>query len=302
MDKQHALRHAAFNWLHEQVSIHGDVLTRDLLTEGFNYSSEKITFLGPKGIWKPKAFEIPLSITTILDGPYPDALSNDGFLLYKYRGTDPNHSDNVGLRTAMKKQIPLIYFNNVVKGRYHAIWPVFIVGDEPSSLTFKVIADDEKHIFIEDNNYLTVADSNEEKFRRNYITATVYQRMHQRSFRERVLSAYQEQCALCRLKHRELLDAAHIIPDSDPDGEPIVSNGLSLCKLHHAAFDGQFIAITPDYNVEVREDLLQETDGPMLKHGLQGMHGGKIILPKDKALQPNQDFLARRYQLFKDAG
>ena len=42
-------------------------------------------------------------------------------------------------------------------------------------------------------------------------------------------------CALCRLRHQELLDAAHITPDSEAEGEPLVSNGVVLCKLHHAA-------------------------------------------------------------------
>jgi len=41
----------------------------------------------------------------------------------------------------------------------------------------------------------------------------------------------------------ELLDAAHITPDTHPEGEPIVSNGLSLCKLHQAAFDRFFFTI-----------------------------------------------------------
>ena len=50
-----------------------------------------------------------------------------------------------------------------------------------------------------------------------------------------MLEAYQSQCAFCRLRRAELLDAAHIIPDSHPLGEPRVSNGLALCKIHHAA-------------------------------------------------------------------
>jgi hypothetical protein len=40
----------------------------------------------------------------------------------------------------------------------------------------------------------------------------------------------------------ELLDAAHILPDGHPKGEPVVPNGLALCKLHHAAFDRQRLA------------------------------------------------------------
>jgi putative restriction endonuclease len=60
-----------------------------------------------------------------------------------------------------------------------------------------------------------------------------------------------------------LLGAAHIIPDSDPEGHPEVSNGLSLCKIHRAAFDRGIIGIRPDYAIEVREDALKEVDGPM---------------------------------------
>ncbi len=96
--------------------------------------------------------------------------------------------------------------------------------------------------------------------RRSYITTTVGQRIHQRPFRERVLRAYRQQCAPCTLRHEELLEAAHIIPD----GESVVTSGLALCKLRHAAFDGRFLAIRPDYVIELRRDILGEGDGPML--------------------------------------
>jgi putative restriction endonuclease len=74
-------------------------------------------------------------------------------------------------------------------------------------------------------------------YRRSYLTATIQTRVHQRSFRERVLLAYQNHCALCNLKHVELLDAAYIIADKEDIGDPIIQNGLALCKIHHAAFD-----------------------------------------------------------------
>jgi putative restriction endonuclease len=61
--------------------------------------------------------------------------------------------------------------------------------------------------------------------RRAHITRTVQARLQQQSFRERVLAAYGNQCALCRLRRRELLEASHIIPDSDPRGVPEIRNG-----------------------------------------------------------------------------
>jgi putative restriction endonuclease len=59
------------------------------------------------------------------------------------------------------------------------------------------------------------------------------------------------------LKHRELLDAAHIIPDNMPEGKSTIENGLSLCKLHHSAYDAFIIGVTPDYVIQVRADILE---------------------------------------------
>jgi putative restriction endonuclease len=137
--------------------------------------------------------------------------------------------------------------------------------------------------------------------RRAYVTATFRRRLHQVAFRERVIRAYQERCALCRLRHRTLLDAAHITPDSESEGEPIVSNGLALCKLHHAAFDGFFFAVRPDYVIEVRASILAETDGPMLVVGLQEIHGTRIELPLRSIDLPDPARLARRYEQFRQA-
>ena len=126
-------------------------------------------------------------------------------------------------------------------------------------------------------------------------------RLHQRAFRERVLAAYQVQCAFCRLRHEELLDAAHIIPDVEPAGEPLIRNGLSLCTLHHAAFDRYFIGIRPDFTLEVREDLRREKDGPTLVHAIQALHGSRIILPRRVDYRPAVELLEQRYERFQKA-
>ncbi|HQU17047.1 MAG TPA: HNH endonuclease [Gammaproteobacteria bacterium] len=295
------VRRTAFEWLAEQVRLHGDVLPRNLLAQGFTLDGVRVPLLGPQGIFKPQVLpEIPLSITTVPSGPYDDGFSTENLLLYRYRGTDPRHRDNVGLREAMRQRIPLIYFHRVVEGKYLAVWPVFIVGDDPGRLTFKVEVDDVQYArrsLAAEPDGPMVRDE-ESGIRRAYITATVRQRVHQRAFRERVLDAYRDQCALCRLRHEELLDAAHIIPDGEPDGEPIVPNGLALCKLHHAAFDRQFLGIRPDYVVEVRRDILEESDGPMLLHGLKEMHQLRLHVPRRATDRPSEMLLERRYKRF----
>jgi len=72
-----------------------------------------------------------------------------------------------------------------------------------------------------------------------------------------------------RLKHCELLDAAHIIPDNMPEGKSTIENGLSLCKPHHSAYDAFIIGVTPDYVIQVREDILEEE--PPLSFPLRGL-------------------------------
>lgn len=289
------IRIAAFNWLKQQIEIHGDVLSRELLQTGFLFENEKIPLVSPQGIFKPKFMEYPLSIVTTPSGPYDDSFDENGLLIYKYRGTDIHHRDNEGLRGAMRNNLPLIYLHGIVPGKYLVVWPVYIVSDDPSALSF--------HITVDDLESLTIRTDrvHEADAKRVYLTSIVRVRLHQRGFRERVLRAYQTQCALCRLKHIELLDAAHIIPDGEPDSKPIVNNGISLCKLHHAAFDSFIIGITPDYQVEVREDVLSESDGPMLLHGLKKLHSSNIILPKIKLEWPSKDFLEIRYRRFRKA-
>ena len=303
-DTDRRVRLAAFNWLSVQVGVHGDVLPRSILSKGFEFANQQVPLVAPTGIFKPRLLpKIPLSITTTPEGPYNDSFGPDGLLRYRYRGTDPQHRDNAGLRMALFRRVPLIYFHGVVPGKYLAVWPVFIVADEPENLTFKVAVDDISLIgsdWESGTEGPSVSDAGAEA-RRAYLTTAVKQRLHQRGFRERVLRAYREQCAFCRLRHLELLEAAHIIPDGEPDGDPIVNNGISLCKFHHAAFDRLLLAVRPDFVIEVRSDILKEKDGPMLIHGLQGLHLKEIILPRHAQQRPYPDLLDRRYQRFREA-
>lgn len=287
------VRLAAFEWLTALVDRHGMVVPRDRLAAGFDFRGRRTPLVGPSGIFKPATMMLPLSITTAPSGPYDDGFSPDGLLRYRYRGTDPGHRDNVGLRTCMQRQLPLVYFHGIQPGAYAVAWPVFIVHDDPAALTFKVAVDDAKG--ITDDADKRLAEPTEA--RRGYVTTVYRRRLHQEAFRARVLRAYQERCALCSLRHAELLDAAHIVADAQ--GEPVVQNGIALCKIHHAAFDRFFIGIDPNHRVVVRGDLLQEVDGPMLRHGLQELHGMTMRLPRSRDEWPDRDRLEVRWQEYR---
>jgi putative restriction endonuclease len=298
------VRLAAFRFLEEQQRLAADegVLPRKRLAEGFVYEGQRVPLMGPQGIFKPRLLrDIPLSITTVavVEGetrPYDDAFGEDGLLRYRYRGSDPQHHENVGLRLAMQRQVPLIYFHGVVPGLYVAEWPVYIVGDDRDRLTFTVSVDDRRFASL---GSVDLPASDETEIRRRYATRLFQQRLHQREFRERVVRAYQHHCAVCRLRRDELLEAAHIVPDADPLGVPSLPNGVALCTLHHAAFDSHLIGITPDYQVEVRRDVLEEKDGPMLIHGLQGFHGARLLVPRSSISQPDRRLLEERFARFR---
>lgn len=116
------------------------------------------------------------------------------------------------------------------------------------------------------------------------------------------MRAYRSTCSFCKLKHAELLDAAHIIPDSEELGVPEVTNGLALCKIHHAAFDRKILGVTPDYEIKVQQSVLEEVDGPMLRWGLQEMDGRRLHLPLHKNQWPDRERLEQRYTEFLRAG
>lgn len=294
------VRAAAFDFLRQQTDLCGEVLPRKLLETGFEFKGRRVPLIGPQGIFRPAVLEsIPISITSvpIVEGrqrPYDDEVGPDGLLRYKYRGSDPQHPDNVGLRLAMQRNIPLVYHHGVVPGKYMPVWPVYVMHDDPANLTFSIAVDDAQHSFVGSGGQSAGLEA-----RRQYVTSVVRQRLHQREFRYRVLQAYRSQCAICRLRHEELLDAAHILPDGHPHGSPIVPNGLALCKLHHAAFDKNIVGIRPDLRVEIREDILKEEDGPMLQHGLQEFNAAPVWVPQNDLLRPRREFLQERYEMFR---
>ena len=171
------------------------------------------------------------------------------------------------------------------------VLPVYIVEDRPHELCCMVATEPALQLSPAEGSPYVIGSDSIIGIRR-YITGETKRRLHQTAFRERVIDAYAGSCTLCRLRHRRLLDAAHIVPDGEDRGDPIVPNGLCLCKIHHAAYDNDLIGISPDYTMHVRHDVREESDGPMLLHGLQELHESRVALPNRRADRPDRDRLA----------
>jgi putative restriction endonuclease len=293
------IRAAAFAYVGQVTARNGGIITREEL-EAFTFRNSRLPLVErQKGIRKPADLDAALSILTTYtadptQAPYSDEVGDDGFLRYKWRGTDGDHAENRALRLALQQGKPLLYLYGVGPGRFipQQVW---LVDEEPGSHQFVVSLDEDLVAQWRDVTHPVDLIA-----RRRYAEHVVRTRLHQRVFRERVLTAYEHRCALCSLRHPELLDAAHIKEDSD-GGEPTVTNGVSMCAIHHRAFDGLVLGIRPDYVVEVRADVMAETDGPTLRHSLQGMNDVQLQLPHQRAARPDPLLLEERYERFRAA-
>jgi putative restriction endonuclease len=295
------MRIAAFEHVRRLGEIH-DHLTATELKPGFVFQGERIPLINPqRGIFKPQQMRFLLSIKTVFPKPggkvwYDDQrevhqqiFQETETIDYAFMGQDPNAADNRWLREAFEDQIPIIYFLGIAPGRYQAMLPTFISGWDVTALKARVT------FGLPDQEKLEPPDN---ALERRYALRAVKQRLHQASFREAVITAYNGRCALSGLPEPLLLDAAHIVADKDERfGQPVVPNGIPLSKIHHAAFDAHLIGIDADYRLHVSERLRGQNDGPMLE-ALKGLHGSTIHLPtRDKDL-PDRDRLAIRFERF----
>jgi putative restriction endonuclease len=249
-----------------------------------------------KGIFRAAAQTGPaaLSIQTSWKSPYGDAETDAGYL-YAYRSGSADQPDNRALRAAFTLQVPIIHFVATRPGHYKPVYPCFVAADDPSSA--RVLVAPGKMIGpLDEQEPVVVVDPIE----RQYVFRQTRVRVHQARFRAQVVPAYGERCAICRLKEGRLLDAAHITGDLEDHGLPEISNGLSLCSIHHRTFDHDLVGITPDYEVRVARRLLDDEDGPMLEL-LKGFHGQQIVTPARAAWKPDRERLAERYDRFAAA-
>lgn len=122
--------------------------------------------------------------------------------------------------------------------------------------------------------------------------------MRTRGFRQAVIEAYDYKCAFCGLKINSLIDmsweveAAHIVPHNEK-GRDDVLNGLSLCHLHHWAFDAGWLTLQDNFIILVSSKVssLSADYGIMGKYDFIRFfsdNDSKLLLPKRKEIYPHQ--------------
>lgn len=289
-EEELAIRNDVFRWLDDQFIGGGGYEIHHTTLKGYEFNGERIPLLDTgKGIRNPATFSSTLSIMSGWKAnQYNDQHNDTGWVTYSYRTGDGG--DNVKLVRAYENQNPIVYFRAVREGYYFPYYPIVVAENDPVRRAVRFPLEQSLSMLGDPMDY--------SEQQRRYAEAIVRARLHQPLFRAKVLHAYASACTICDIRHAELLDAAHIIPDGNDLGVAHVSNGLALCKLHHAAYDRSLLGITPDYEVRINARLLDEVDGPMLRHGLQDMHGHVIRVPSSVKARPSRDGLAVRFEEF----
>ena len=284
------IRSAAFQRVRELEARFGGAIPAAAIESGFILHGESIHLSGrARGIFHPKQMQRGvLSIKTTIPREgrqrrYNDIASDDGFFEYKFTGTDPRSNDNRRLRESMEDGTPLIYFHGVAPSVYQAMSPAFIIDWDPRRLSVRVVPGE----LINGEPILSESIDT-----RRYVVVAAKRRLHQAVFRELVLDAYEGRCAVSGLPERRLLHAAHILPDRDERGLPVIGNGIAMSTLYHAAYDANLLGIDPDGVIQVSEDLLCIHDGPTLEYALKAVHGTHLRQPRALTNQPNREFLA----------
>lgn len=290
-----ALRASCFDSLGVLSAMYGeDIPYRGGLDAGFAFRGNRVPFLAPaKGIFRAAVQQgsAALSINTSSKSPYDDEETPEGFF-YAYRSGSIDQPDNRALRAAYAQTEPLVYFIATRPGWYKPVYPVYVTADDP--VARRVLVTPGRMVGpLDERDPVLVEDPLE----RRYAVRETRVRLHQARFRGRVLVAYSGRCTICRLKETRLLDAAHITADLAEHGEPLISNGLSFCSIHHRAFDQNLVGVSPDYTVHVSRRLLEDEDGPMLDV-LKTSHSSRIELPARRAWQPDRERLSERFERF----
>jgi len=128
---------------------------------------------------------------------------------------------------------------------------------------------------------------------RRITVASVRRALRDNSFKNRVLNAYSHKCAVCGLQ-LDLVEAAHIVPVAHPNSTDETSNGITLCALHHKAYDKALITVNEQYRVlasETKMNYLLEIGHEEGKESFLENLRPFIILPPAERDRANPEYL-----------
>jgi putative restriction endonuclease len=231
---------------------------------------------------------------------YDDERVADDRTWYDY---SPKPERNDWLRECMDDRLPLLYFLQVKPKpgvEYLVFAPVEVIDDDSARERFLLdLNPSELYEGREELDVEPVPERLHRVFERRCGVSEVRTRLFQAHFRREVLGAYGRRCSVCSLKESPLLDGAHLVPDREELGAPRVRNGLSLCALHHRAFDRDLLGITPELTVHVFRDRLEAPEEEPTRV-VTRFHERELRLPDREDARPDPELVEVRWEAARE--
>jgi putative restriction endonuclease len=259
----------------------------------FVTGGERVFLKGQQGIFRPSELTDPLSITSTIDSPYTADPIEGSRVMYDFA------PGSEGLKRCAEMELPLIYFLQVKRKpspEYVIFAPVFVVGWDDASRRFLIDLSEQKPGEVASRPaamwQLTLpavrtpeSPMEIRELARNYVISTVQRRLQHARFRNAILKAYRERCAVCGLRVRAIIDAVSLVADQDPHTAISVRDGIALCATHHRAFDAHILRFDSEYTIHIDlPDRFAAGEGERAM--LLAFDGRKLDLPADEEKWP----------------
>ena len=130
---------------------------------------------------------------------------------------------------------------------------------------------------------------------RKKVVTTVTRLSRAASFRQQVLTAYGNRCAVSRMQLR-LVEAAHILPVGAQESTDDVRNGIALSPTFHRAFDNGLIFLDDSLSMRINQAKEFQLVTLRLDGGLadfRSLLDKPIHLPPDKRQWPDRELIRR---------
>lgn len=126
----------------------------------------------------------------------------------------------------------------------------------------------------------------------------VRQRVNQRFFRDVVLTAYDNHCCITGINIPSLLEACHISGwADDTKNRTNPKNGICMNAFFHKAYDKYLMAITPDFEIVISGQMIDNTIEKSFRDYLISINGKPILMPEKFA--PDKNLLSIHYEQYQ---
>ena len=174
------------------------------------------------------------------------------------------------------------------------VWNEFFENPEKLAYESEKIIADLRHQSLEESTAIDLSDLPEGAER----TVITRQRINQQFFHNAVLCSYENRCCITGISHHRLIEACHISSwRDDVKNRTNPKNGLCMNPFFRRAFDGFLFTVTPDYKIEISEQMMESADDNSFHDYLVSINGNNIIMPEK--FSPDANLLAIHYEQYK---